>query len=101
MLLDALSAAVSGVRAAGARLRSSAHNVANLLTEDFHPERVVQAAEAQGGVNTRVERSPAPAEVDLAAELVEQQRAALAGKASLRVIDVQLDLLGRVIDLHG
>jgi hypothetical protein len=100
MSVDAITAALSGLRAAGARLRSSAHNVANLLTEDFHPERVVQSAEPQGGVSVRVERFPEPAEVDLAAELVEQQRASLAGRASLRVLDTQLGLLGCVLDLH-
>jgi hypothetical protein len=100
MRLDAISAALSGVRAAGVRLRASAHSVANLLTDDFHPERVVQSAEAQGGVSTRVERSPVPAEVDLASELVDQQLASLQARASLRVLEVESDLLGRVLDLH-
>ena len=100
MLIDATSAALSGLRAAGARLGSSAHDVANLLTEDFHPERAVQSAEPTGGVSTRVERAPAPAEVDLASELVDQDLAALQGRASLRVLDVQLGLLGSLLDLH-
>jgi len=100
MPVDAITASLSGLRAAGERLRSSAHNVANLLTEDFHPERVVQSAEPQGGVSVQVEHSPAPAEVDLAAELVEQQRAVLAGRASLRVLETQMGLLGSVLDLH-
>jgi flagellar basal body rod protein FlgC len=131
MKVDAASVALSGLRASGERLRASAHNVANLLTEDFRPERVVQSAEAEGGVSTTVERAApsralveraapsralveraapsralveraaAPAEVDLASELVDQQLAALQGKASLRVLDVHLDMLGSVLDLHG
>ena len=100
MQIDPATAALSGLRAAGVRLRSSAHNVANLLTEDFHPERVVQEAEAVGGVSTRVERSPAPAEVDLASELVDQQLASLQGRACLRVLDVHFDMLGSILDLH-
>jgi flagellar basal body rod protein FlgC len=101
MKVDAASVALSGLRASGERLRASAHNVANLLTEDFRPERVVQSAEAEGGVSTTVERAATPAEVDLASELVDQQLAALQGKASLRVLDVHLDMLGSVLDLHG
>jgi flagellar basal body rod protein FlgG len=100
MPIDALSAALSGVRAAGVRLQVSAHNVANLGTDDFHPERVVQMDDALSGVQTRVERSPVPAEVDLASELVEQRLASLQGRASLRVLDVQLGLLGSLLDLH-
>jgi hypothetical protein len=98
--IDAASAALSGLRASGVRLRSSAHDVANLLTADFRPERVVQSAEAGGGVSTRVERAAQPAEVDLAAELFEQQLASLQGRACLRVLDVHFDLLGTVLDLH-
>lgn len=101
MRIDPATAALSGLRAAGARMRSSAHNVANLLTEDFHPERVVQEAEGSGGVSTRVERSPRPAEVDLATELVDQQQALLQGKACLRVLDTHFDMLGSILDLHG
>jgi flagellar hook protein FlgE len=101
MEIDPASAALSGLRAAGVRLRSSAHNVANLLTEDFHPQRVVQEAEASGGVSTRIERSARPAEVDLASELVDQQLASLQGRACLRVLDTQFDILGSLLDLHG
>ena len=100
MRIDPATAALSGLRAAGVRLRSSAHNVANLLTEDFHPERVVQEAEATGGVSARVERSAQPAEVDLASELVDQQVASLQGRASLRVLETHLGMLGRILDLH-
>jgi flagellar basal body rod protein FlgC len=100
MSIDPSSAALSGLRASGVRLRSSAHNVANLLTEDFRAERVIQAAEAGGGVSTLVERAAQPAEVDLASELVDQRLAALQGRACLRVLEVHHDLLGSVLDLH-
>ena len=100
MLIDATSAAISGLRAAGVRLGTSAHNVANLLTEDFRSERVIQSDEPTRGVSARVERAPVPAEVDLASEFVDQDLAALQGRASLRVLDVQLDLLGSLLDLH-
>lgn len=99
MTISATSAGLSGLQAAGARLGASAHNVANWLTEDFHPERTVLSARAEGGVDAQRERSAEPAEVDLAAELVEQRLAAVQGRASLRVIETGLDLLGSVLDI--
>ena len=101
MQIGPATAALSGLRAAGVRLRSSAHNVANLLTEDFHPERVVQEAEGSGGVSTRVERSAQPSEVDLATELVDQQQAMLQARACLRVLDTHFDMPGSILHLHG
>jgi len=99
MKIDALGIGLSGLRAAQQRLNSSSHNVANLLTEDFHPERTVASEVAEGGVTTRVERSPEPREVDLASELVEQNLASVHAKASMRVIDTSLDLLGSLLDI--
>jgi flagellar hook protein FlgE len=99
MTISATSAGLSGLQAAGVRLRASAHNVANWMTEDFHPERVIQSARAEGGVSTQVERSAEPQPVDLAEQLVEQRLAALQGRACLRVIDTELDMLGSLLDL--
>ena len=101
MRVDGLSIGLSGIRAAGTRLRSSAHNVANLLTESFRPERVVQQDRAGGGVTASVERAATPQPVDLAGELVDQQLASLQGKASMRAIDTQLDVLGSLLDIRG
>ncbi len=101
MKLDGLGIGLSGIRAAGTRLRSSAHNVANLLTGSFHPERVVQQERATGGVTAQVQRSAQPQPVDLAGELVDQQMASLQGKASMRAIDARLDMLGSLLDIRG
>ena len=49
--------AASGIRAADAALRTSAHNLANLETAGFRRERVVNAAQADGGVETSTMRS--------------------------------------------
>ncbi|MFQ5514898.1 MAG: flagellar basal body rod protein [Myxococcota bacterium] len=96
-----LSIALSGIEAAEQRIGTASHNVANLLTDDFHPLRTTQSARASGGVSTRTERSEDPAEVSLAHELVGAELASVQARASLRVADVELDLLGRLIDLHA
>ena len=48
--MSSLSAiATSGMRAADAALRTSAHNLANLETAGFKRERVINTARAEGG----------------------------------------------------
>jgi len=50
MVLEGISAAVSGLRVSEKRLNQSAHNLANLSTSGFIPGRVEQADLARGGV---------------------------------------------------
>ena len=101
MKIDASTAALSGVRAGQTRLGASAHNVANLLTEDFRPLEVQQSAQAQGGVDVSVSQAAQPREVSLVDELVDQQLASLQTRASLRVLETDLDLLGQIVDLKA
>ena len=86
-----LSTALSGISAANERLRASAANVANL------------AAGAQGRVTpapTAAEREPAQA-VNPAVETVEQQSAAYAFVANLRVLQTQLNTTGALLDIKA
>lgn len=83
------------------RLSASAHNVANLLTEDFHPQRTVQQSLPDGGGSiARVETSEQTG-VELTHEIVEQTLADLQARASLRAAEVQLDGLGTLLDLKS
>ena len=95
---NATSIGLSGLTAAMARLNSSAHNIANVLTEDFRPLRTTQAERAEGGVDAHTEQLTEPRAVDLAQEFVEQIRAQVAARASLRAIDTSLDVLGFLLD---
>jgi flagellar basal body rod protein FlgC len=97
-----LSIAVSGLQAQSARLHSSAHNVANLLTDNFIPQRVDLKARPGGGVQARVSSSqqagPARFDVetgaalgkysgtDLAEEALTQISASRAYEANLAVL---------------
>ena len=97
-----LSVALTGISAASDRLQASGHNLANTVTEGFHPVRVEQIdqGEATGGVRVEISRSEQPEEVDIAREFLQADFAALQARASMRVMETDLELLGRLIDLQ-
>ena len=89
------------MQSAQTRVAVSAHNVANLLTEDFRPQRVVQTSSAAGGSTARVQQSADPAPVSLAREGVGQIQASTQYPASARVFEVGADMRGQLLDLFG
>jgi len=99
--LDAIGSALTGVSSAFTKQRTVAHNVANQLTEDFRPQRVIQSEARTGGSRVEIERAATPQPVDLAAEFVGSEVASVQAKSSLRVIDTELELLGNLIDTLG
>jgi flagellar hook protein FlgE len=96
---DVFSIAISGFQSATLRLGASAHNLANLNTEDFRPLRTEQVALESGGSAAVNTQSPEPEEVDIAHEFVEQIRARFQAEASLGVLSGVLQTHGRLIDL--
>ncbi len=93
------SVALSGVRAAIDRIQASSHNVANLSTEGFRPIKVRQVEEgAAGGARVQVERASQPEPVDIVDELVSAKVASLQARASMRVLETDLDLMGSLLD---
>ena len=98
--MDVASIAQSGIRSAELRLAASAHNVANLNTEDFHP-LVARQVSAAPGSRVSIERSATAAPVDLLHEMVEQLRAAHQFRASLRVLGISASTHGALIDLFA
>lgn len=97
--MDSLGIALSGMQSARTRFATSAHNVANLLTEDFRPLRTTQTAVAGGGSQARVDQSPAPRPVSLAREVVGQIEAGVQYTASARVLQVGAELRGSLLDV--
>lgn len=95
-----MSTALSGLSAAQERLRASAHNTANLQTQDFRPERVVLATSESGGVQAEVERGR-EAQVSAERELVEQRSATYTYVANLRVLETQLRAQGSLLDIKA
>ena len=86
MRIDAFSAALSGIRSSTTRQAVSAHNVANLTSEEFRPLRTQQAERQGGGSEARVVRAAEPEPVELSHEIVEQIRARVQFEASLGVL---------------
>lgn len=100
MRLDALGAALSGIRSALTRQATSAHNIANVNTDDYRPLRTIEEESPAGGSSARVVRDATPG-VDLAGEAVEQIRSQYGLAANARVVKTQQSMLGAILDLFG
>ncbi len=96
--MDTLSVALSGVHAASVALDAAAHNVANLNTEQVRPLEVVQEERPFGGAGARVAQATSPRPVGAVHEVVDQLRASYQYTASLRILAVEDDLHGQLID---
>ena len=97
--MDTSGIALSGMRSAQTRVAVSAHDVANLLTENFRPQRAVQTSVASGGAEAMVATSPMPEPVSLEREVVDQIVAKTQFKASARVLDVDFEMRGSLLDM--
>ncbi len=93
----ASSIAQSGLNAAQRHMGSSAHNIANVETDNFHREEVTQEAVAGGGVKASLRRAPVPGEA-LNKDLVEQKSAGYAFDANLKVIQTEKKMMGQLLD---
>lgn len=91
------SIAFSGLQAAQQRLQSSAHNVANLATENFQREEVNARPRAGGGVDVRVQQSPAKGDA-LEKDMVDQLQAKNAFLANLKVFKTADSMAGALLD---
>lgn len=91
------SIAQSGMNAAQTQLQSAANNIANLGTEGFHRQQVVQNERPQGGVTTSVTRAAA-AGPDLTADVVAQLQAKNAFLANLAVFKTGNKMAGALLD---
>lgn len=97
--MDGMGIALSGMRSAQTRVGVSAHNVANLLTEGFRPQRAVQTSVASGGSQATVATASSAEPVRLEQEIIDQIVAKTQFKASARVLEVGLDLKGSLLDI--
>lgn len=94
--------ALSGMRAAATRLRTSAHNVANVQTPDFKAQKVVASDLAGGGVEARVVQPMEGASgTDLAGEMVSLSIAQGTYTANLRVLETLNEVRGTILDLKA
>jgi len=89
------------MQSADKRVAVSAHNVANLTTEDFRPQRAVQSSTPGGGSSVRVQQTDRPQRVSIAREVVGQIQASTQYSASAKVFKVGADMRGQLIDMLG
>ena len=87
----AISTALSGISAANERLRASASNIANMAASSQSRESVEP---------TNVDKVPAR-EINPANEIVEQQSAAYAFVANLKVLQTQLNTTGALLEIKA
>lgn len=88
---------LSGMQAAQARLQTSAHNIANMNTEGFKRQEVVQQSSPEGGVETtgtRQLQEGASLEQDVV-QLLEAKNAFL---ANLAVFKRTNEAMGSLLD---
>jgi flagellar basal body rod protein FlgC len=95
--MSTTSIALSGVNAAMLQLDVSAHNIANQQTPDFKPQAVVQSAEPEGGVRTKIVQTR-DADSPLEGDIVKQMSASYAYRANLRVLQTEEKMTGALLD---
>jgi len=96
---DIYTIAQTALRSASVRHATSAHNVANLQTEDFRPHRVVSLEREGGGVESRAYRDDTEDQVDLSKEAMEQSRASVQFRSGLSIIRDEAERIGELIDI--
>lgn len=94
------SIALSGMNAAQASLRSSGHNIANLGTQNFRREQVLQSEAAAGGTTTSLTRAEQPGHA-MATDLVGQLQAKNAFLANLAVFKTSKQMDEALLDISA
>lgn len=94
------SIAQSGLQLASLGLASSAHNIANVATQDFHRQQLHASAQAGGGVTATISTAEQPGEA-LATDLVDGLSAGYVFNASLKAIETEQQMLGSLLDARA
>jgi hypothetical protein len=102
MPVGTLSAARTGIQRAAAELETSSRNVARFLPQALRAAEQSEPDTAEG-VQTGSEPAPVGSEAapvpSLEREIVRQSLALVQGQASIRTAEVELELLGTLVDL--
>lgn len=114
MSIDALSGqssatviGLSGMRAAQARLDTTAHNVANAMTEGFQRQTLTQTTQAGGGVQVSIGKeaqalsADSPVFGDLAGDMVEERMSLYSFQANLQTVKTEDEMLGSLLSTRA
>ncbi len=92
---------LSGMKAAQTQLDVAGHNIANLGTQNFTRQEVVQSESANGGVSVSLASSTAGAGNNLEADIVEQLQSKSLYQANLSVLKANIDMMGTLVDIKA
>ncbi len=102
MATSSISNALAGLNAAATQLEASGRRVSRMLPQALGQ---ADASGVAGGAGAPRSGAGAPEDpeppVDLAREFTDQAMALVQGKASIRVMETELELLGTLIDLKA
>jgi len=99
--MNALSSiSISGMNVAQTWLQTSAHNIANLNTQDFRRQELTQSTLAEGGVRADVVRADNIGS-DLETDMVQQLQARNSFLANLKVFKIRNAVLGSLLDISA
>ena len=98
-MMDMFNTSSSAVRAYTRGLMVSAHNVANVATDDFQPQRANYSSSPEGGVVVDVETLRDTEGTDLVEESVNMISSERAIEANLAVMRNSDKTLGVLIDI--
>lgn len=100
-MMDVMNNAASAIRAHTRGLLVSAHNTANVLTEDYHPLANIVTSAPGGGVTSHIETREDVEGVDLVEESLNSLASERAIEANLAVLKASEKTLGVLIDIVG
>lgn len=96
-----VNTSLSGMNATQTRLDVSAHNIANLSTQNFTRQEVKQSDSFNGGVNVTLASSSANADNNLETEMVEQLQSKSTYMANLSVFKTNNELMGTLLNIKA
>jgi flagellar hook protein FlgE len=105
--MDVTAASLSGLQVSAQRVATAANNIANSTTPGYQTQRLDQEDQIQGGVRptalqtSREVKDAGSNDVDLATEAVALKTGGLGYEANLKVLQVQNQLLGTVMDMKA
>lgn len=91
------SVSLSGMNAAQTRLQVSAHNIANLNTQNFTRQEVIQSSATAGGTLAAISRADSPGN-SLETDMVQQLQAKNIYLANLSVFKTSNAMIGTLLD---
>ncbi|NDI84061.1 flagellar basal body protein [Undibacterium crateris] len=107
MITNALNNGLSGMRAAQSALDVSSHNIANMNTQGFKPQQIIQSENSTGGVSTAV-RAPAAESAgkpeaatsgtDAATEMVNSLQFRATFDLNAKMVKTTDDMLGTLVN---